>query len=133
MTTTINELDHLPVSMAHGIADPNGGEDASLLPGYKAGYRDAAIRAMEVGNRMVDWIITAKNKAVAVWQVAFAVGLNCCQGTSMTEVAKGLGVTKAAISKGAREFCEQNHLEPSFYMKSEEASKSYRKTREEQL
>lgn len=124
-----------PLSMAEQLQGDNIPDETGERPdlGYKSGYRDAAVRSAEIMNRMGDWIICAKNKAVAVWQAAFAIGLNCCDGNSMTAVAKSLGVTRACISKGAREFCEQNDLPPSFYMKSEEAVKSYKETRSGQV
>jgi hypothetical protein len=47
----------------------------------------------------------------------------------MTERASLIGVSRAAISKVATDFCSANELPPSFYMRSEEAGESYRKAR----
>ena len=96
-------------------------------------YREAARAQVRIMNRALDFILQAENKATASWQVAFALGLACCDGRKMAEVARFLGVGRACISKGARDFCEANGLEPSFYMKTEEATLSYKRTRESQL
>lgn len=63
--------------------------------------------------------------ASAFWSAAFALGCNICRGSTMTDCAIRLGVTRATISKGARAFCSAHGLEPSYYMKREEASESY--------
>ena len=67
--------------------------------------------------------------ATAFWGVCYGLGLNCCAGVSMTERANSLGIEKATISKAARNFVTACGLEPSFYMKVEGASDSYRATR----
>lgn len=46
---------------------------------------------------------------------------------SMTDVAKKHGVGKAAISKRAVAFCDENELPPSPYMKSKRARESYQR------
>ena len=67
--------------------------------------------------------------ATAFWGVAYGLGLNCCAGVSMTERADSLRIERATISKAARNFVTANGLPPSFYMKVEGASDSYRATR----
>jgi len=65
----------------------------------------------------------------AYWQICFALGLQVCEGKSMTEHARDLGVERAAISKGATMFCRVNELPVSFYMKKELSQNSYRTAR----
>lgn len=65
----------------------------------------------------------------AFWGAAYGLGLNCCRGMSMTDRAASLGVERATISKAARNFVTANGLPPSYYMKVETASDSYRETR----
>jgi hypothetical protein len=47
----------------------------------------------------------------------------------MTERAISLGIARASISKGARNFVEANDLEPSWAMKSDASIDSYREVR----
>jgi hypothetical protein len=72
---------------------------------------------------------SVKSIATQFWAVAYALGLNCTEGMSMTDRAIALGVVRASISKGARNFVESNGLEPSWHMKSEASIDSYRETR----
>jgi hypothetical protein len=72
---------------------------------------------------------TVTDIAVAFYQVAYALGLNLCEGMSMTERAQAWGVERASISKGATQFCNGNGLPPSFYMKKEPAQESFRSAR----
>lgn len=106
-------------------------DDTSLE--NRAIYREAALRSCFVMNRAFDFAMHADNKIVALWQASFALGLACCEGTSMTRAAEICGVSRACISKGARRFCELNELPPSFYMKSEEAVEKSRTARKAQL
>ncbi|MEM6885417.1 MAG: hypothetical protein AAF571_10325 [Verrucomicrobiota bacterium] len=97
-------------------------------------YREASLKMLTILERAMDHILYYEgNKEVASWQVAFAMGLDCCEGKEITSVANNIGVERATISKGATEFCRANDLPPSRYMKSEEATKSYREAREAQL
>jgi hypothetical protein len=54
------------------------------------------------------------------------MGLDRLQGKTMTEVSVELHVTKAAISKAAVKASQVLNLPRSRYMKSQEASQSYR-------
>ena len=99
-------------------------------------YREAAQTQALLMNRVMIFVTGAKNCRLAAWQSAFALGLPCCEGKTYTEVAKlcnvgqlSPGKGRAAVSKGAMFFCKANGLPPSFYMKSQEAGRSYRNAR----
>lgn len=102
-------------------------------PGYREGYRDAALRHLFIINRLFIFLFEANPRNVAMWQVALALGAGMCEGKSMTKVGEMCGVTRACISKGARTFCEINELPPSFYMKTEEAVDKAKQARNKQL
>jgi hypothetical protein len=70
---------------------------------------------------------------VAFYQPAYAMGLNICDGVSVTERADILGVKRATLSKGMTAFCNGNHIPPSPYMKGEDAAKSYHDARIESI
>lgn len=99
----------------------------------RAAIREAALKSIAIMNRAFDHAMHADRPMVALWQAAFAIGLACCDGITMTRAGEICGVTRACISKGARQFCKDNELEPSFYMKSDEAAEIARETREKQL
>jgi transposase-like protein len=98
---------------------------------------DAYREASKIGLRLIDStmrsLLMSRFSPVAFWQAAFAMGLALCEGRSMNEVAKELGVSRAAISKGAKKFQRTNNLPPSQYMKASDACASYSKTRSSQL
>lgn len=96
-------------------------------------YREAAKLFSRIINQALIVITSAKHPRAAAWQVAFALGAPVCAGESMTSRARQLGITKAAISKGAKAFQRANALPASQYMKSDEASKSYTDARNRQL
>lgn len=96
-------------------------------------YREASLKSIFIMNRAYDFVMNSDNRIVALWQSAFALGLACCEGTSMTRAGELCGVSRACISKGARRFCELNDLPPSFYMKSEEVVDKAKTVRNSQL
>ena len=61
--------------------------------------------------------------------ISFAMGLNVCGESSMTQRAAELGVTRATISKIATSWCVSHDLCPSFAMKSSEAVVEYARAR----
>jgi hypothetical protein len=123
--------------LLNGVSEPSHKhhpiDDIEPLNTNGSEFREAALRQLHVLNRALDFICESRDPITASWQVAFALGSACCAGRSMLEIARNCGVSKACISKGARNFCEKNHLPPSFYMKSEKAVESYRITRKSQL
>jgi hypothetical protein len=87
-------------------------------------------------DRFAIFVTEAENPRLAAWQASLAVGLPCCEGMNYETIAKkcgvgllSLGKGRAAVSKGAKYFCEANSLKPSPYMKRAEASKSYKQAR----
>ena len=97
--------------------------------------REAGMRYVDVlegfANRIESGIVggNLRSVSVAFWSGAYALGLKCCGGVSMTDRAKQLGVRRATISKGAKKFIESNGLSPSFYMKSKDSGRAYCKAR----
>lgn len=83
--------------------------------------------------KLINDILGELDRSPSWWKVAFAVGSMHCEGKSMTEVAKELGVGRADISKGATDFCRRAGIPTSFYMKPENAQSSYRESRQSQL
>jgi hypothetical protein len=101
------------------------------LPDEHDDLRDFAVKSVAILNAFASRIEsgfaqgTVQSVAVQFWSVAYALGLNCAAGISMTDRAVSLGVQRATISKGARAFCLANDLPPSFMMKAEAAAESY--------
>ncbi len=96
-------------------------------------YREAGKEMLQLLNSALAHVIMAKHPGTAAWQVAFGLGLPCCEGMSMDRVAAELRVERATLSKGAVNFCKAYNLPPSEYMRSEPARKAYRERRESQL
>ena len=91
--------------------------------------RVEAIRLLNALGNAVERSNPQGNVAVAFWGAAYGLGLNCCDGMTMTERAQSLGVGRATISKGATSFCGANNLPPSYYMKTDGAGAVYSKVR----
>lgn len=99
-------------------------------------FRECARKAAFIMNRYALFIVGAENPLLHAWAGAFALGLPCCEGKNYTEIARvcavgqlSPGKGRAAVSKAARFFCEANGLPPSFYMKSQQATQSYKTAR----
>jgi len=103
------------------------------VPDFNAGYRAGAKRFYSIINSILSWIIESENARNAAYAVAFAMGLAVCNGRSMNAVADKLGLTRAALSKSAKQFARSLNLPPSAYMKSADSSKSYREARIESI
>lgn len=97
--------------------------------------RDAGQRYIDIlqdfASRVADSLIRGDihSANVSFWSGAYALGIKCCGGISMTERAKQIGVQRATISKNAIRFIEANNIQPSFYMKEYQAGLSYCKAR----
>lgn len=96
-------------------------------------YREAGKEMLQLLNAALAHVLVSKHPATAAWQVAFGLGLPCCEGMSMDRVAADLRIERATLSKGAVNFCKAYNLPPSEYMRSEPARKAYRERRERQL
>lgn len=99
--------------------------------------RDARVKCIFLLNAGYSYIeaallkpgTTVQDVAVAFYQSAYGLGLNLCDGMTMTDRSGIWGVERASISKGATAFCAGNALPPSFYMKKEDAQDAYRDAR----
>lgn len=69
---------------------------------------------------------SAQNPLLVFDAVCFATGVLSLEGKSQTELAQKHGVTKAAFSKLAVQWCETFGLKPSRGMKSKKAREVYR-------
>lgn len=67
---------------------------------------------------------------VKVMGMAYALDLPITLDMPMAAMARRMGVTRASLSNAAWQFCRQNDLEPSRWMRSEESAKASRKARE---
>ncbi len=70
-------------------------------------------------------IRSAKNPLLVFDAVCFATGVLALDGESQTELAKRHGVSRAAFSKIATQWCKTFGIKPSRGMKSEKARKAY--------
>ena len=127
--------------MNHSLDDPNFKEIGSWQhpvdqieaePDEKRVINEAFKKARFIMDRAVAHIIDSEDSEVAAWQVAFALGSPSCFGHSMASKSDDLGLSKAAISKGATTFCRSAGIEPSIYMLSRSAQESYRELRKKQ-
>jgi hypothetical protein len=67
-------------------------------------YREAAQEFLRHINATLVFIVSRPNLRLALWQVAFGMNLAMCDGLNMDEKARELGVSRAALSKGARDY-----------------------------
>jgi len=93
-------------------------------------YRACAIYFLRIFQPALSHAIRAKNVEVGYCQIMFALGL---ESEPMSHAAARLNVERACISKGAKEFIRANNLPTPAGMRSEKASKSYRKSRNSKL
>lgn len=68
--------------------------------------------------------------AVKVMGMAYALDLGITMELPMAAMARRMGVTRASLSNAAWNYCRQNDLEPSRWMRGEESAKASRKARE---
>lgn len=96
----------------------------------KRAHRLAAQDMLVLALPAASLLAKAKNMNVGMAQLRYVFNV---ESRSMTAVAAELGVTRACLSKGVREFIKENHLPKALIQRTEEASRSYRATREAQL
>lgn len=89
--------------------------------------------AVVVHRALNDPNATLRSVATAFYGPVYSLGLNIADGMSMTERAEQWGMTRAGISKNATLFCRAFQLEPSWYMKTENASITYSEARVESV
>ena len=93
-------------------------------------YREAGMFFMRLIESAIAHALNASNPRVGLAQLRFALGLAT---ESMSDVAAQLKVSPQCISKGAREFVEENNLPIPLGMESEASSKAHRAARIKQL
>ena len=79
-------------------------------------YHDAAKSFLCKLEEIVGFLIEKESKSTAVWGLAFCIGTKHLEGRSMTQIAKDLGISRAAISKQATLACRILNLPASPYM-----------------
>jgi hypothetical protein len=104
-----------------------------LEPKEDGDYRAAARLMVEVMNRVMIHILKGNARDVRIWGVAYAMGLDMALLKPMDDVARTIGVGRAAISKEAKEAQHQLSLPPSLAQKSATACASYHTIRMSQL
>ena len=108
------------------------GDDPALMaeaePEIAATAASDAERIWDVVRRVVAEVISHDNARLTAECIALASGFSY-EGSSMTDIAKRHGITRAAISKRCVELTEMLDLRPSRAMRSLTARKSYRSAR----
>lgn len=112
-TLAINEL-VADLGAKAVVAGVSNSEIAHLV-GQTADSQNAQAIAVMILARIIDAGDPRKEADI----MALACGLLLREGTTMTDLARKYGVTKADISKSAVEFCEKMGLPPSHVMLSE--------------
>ena len=81
-------------------------EDNMFIP--ENVYREVSLRSLRVLNIWMDYITRTDNRgSVAVWAVAYTLGLAICEGVSITDRALMLDISPQALSKAIREFQDE--------------------------
>lgn len=93
-------------------------------------FHDAAKAGLEMLQAIVVFALFSPNPKLALWQASCGLGLPVCDGMTMAQIADKLGFTRAALSKGAREFQRANGLPQSEYMRNSASSCAVARTRQ---
>ena len=75
---------------------------------------------------LIEVLLTRPNPKLAGAGMSYAAGLDSINGKTMTETARELGVTRAAVSKESNFWSDTLGLPRSRYMKSARARRAYR-------
>jgi hypothetical protein len=73
---------------------------------------------------------TLNEVRIAFWQVAFPLGMSCCEERTMTQMALFHNRQRATISKFATNFCRAQNIPPSVHMKNEDTANAFTNARE---
>lgn len=87
--------------------------------------RSMTVERSRVLTKTVNFLVRKDNAKLAAIGISYAAGLDFLNGTTMTQIADKIGVTRAAVSKVANEFCDLLNIPRSRYMKSNEARQAY--------
>lgn len=88
----------------------------------KAMHQQMTLRAI---HSVIREIVYAKNSKLNAQVIAIGSGFPMSENFSMTSVAAEHGISRAAVSKRALKFCDENNLPPSIYMKSAKDRRTY--------
>ena len=80
-----------------------GGTDEAMRAELD-GFREASEKMLAFINSFAIFTISRPDARLAIWQAIYGAGLPCGEGMTMEARAKELGCTRAALSKGAKEF-----------------------------
>ena len=98
---------------------------AKAMPFVEQMVERAAMQSYGAAVSQMGAYFTQGNAEVNKWGFIFAAGFDAAEGRSMEEVAKEIGVTRAAISKAAGEWIKRLNLPRSRYMRSESTQDAY--------
>jgi hypothetical protein len=100
--------------------------------------RDARLATVHLLNDFAGMMLSAlernhdaRDGLVTLFGIAYAMGLNICDGMSMTERSDRLGVARATLSKIGVAWNQAHDLPPSFHQKSAEANQTFARKRRE--
>lgn len=80
---------------------------------------------LRVSQVIIRQIAFSQNPQLEAEVMALGAGIILEDGATMTRIAMKHGITKQALSKRVRIFCEKNGLPRSIFMKSEKASQTH--------
>ena len=79
-------------------------------------YREASKRGLRVINIAISYILESDSPRMASWAVAYALGLDAiCEGQSMTQRMRAMGMSPQALSKYTKEFQNEINLNNNSY------------------
>jgi hypothetical protein len=104
--------------------------DKALHDGFMRNRAGALVKSntqqiLQALNFALSRIIDSSSPRLEADKIGVATGYMLRLGLSIRDLAKKYGISPAAISKGAIEFCEENNLPPSGCMRSEKDRKTY--------
>jgi hypothetical protein len=123
---------HCPAAWDHPIThiEPKEGADE-----IRAAYVRCIVLINQFGSIMQEALegkrASVDHALTRLYACGFALGCNFVGGTTLTQKAQQLGVSKALLSRHATAFLAAAGLEPSFYLKCTEARKTYAQRRRE--
>ena len=97
------------------FADPSSLETFADEPDTPNEYREASLRYLHVMSSALDYITSNSSPHITAWAVAYALGMPCAAGMSLTDRSAQLGCSVTALSKAARNFCSEVGIDSSQY------------------
>ena len=79
-------------------------------------YREASKQYMRVINIVLSYILESDSPRMASWAVAYALGSDAiCQGQSITQRMKDMGMSPQALSKYTKQFQNEINIKNNAY------------------